>query len=153
VNSANSANSADRQDEHAGVLCTLRELPGPVRVLLFGVALNRMGTFVALYLVLYLTDIGYGPSRAGVVLTVFGVGTIVGSFIGGTVAGRFGPRRTIVASVLLSAAATAAIGLVDQYVPLLLSLGHVRGSRPDRLRRHVHGDASPPGANSRRRAG
>ena len=32
------ATGGDPADEHAGVLRTLRELPGPVRVLLFGVA-------------------------------------------------------------------------------------------------------------------
>jgi MFS family permease len=113
------ATGGDPADEHAGVLRTLRELPGPVRVLLFGVALNRMGTLVALFLVLYLTHIGYSPAGAGVVLTVFGVGTIVGSFAGGTAVGRFGPRRAIVGSMVLSSVATAAIGLVDAYVPLV----------------------------------
>lgn len=112
--------SAAQQDEHAGVLRTLRELPNPVRVLLFGIALNRMGSFVALFLVLYLTDIGYSPSRAGLVLTAFGVGTIAGSFLGGTVTGRFGPRRAIVGSTLLAGVATAGLGFVDQYVPLLV---------------------------------
>jgi MFS family permease len=109
-----------RQDEHAGVLRTLRELPNPVKVLLFGVALNRMGSFVALFLVLYLTDIGYSPSKAGLVLTAFGVGTIAGSFIGGTVTGRFGPRRAIVGSMVLAGVSTAGLGFVDQYVPLLV---------------------------------
>lgn len=112
--------SPAQQDEHTGVLRTLRELPNPVRVLLFGIALNRMGSFVALFLILYLTDNGYSPSRAGLVLTAFGVGTIAGSFVGGTVAGRFGPRRAIVGSMLLSGVATACLGFVDQYVPLLV---------------------------------
>ncbi|MGN9759903.1 MDR family MFS transporter [Streptomyces sp. SD31] len=110
----------EQQDEHAGVLRTLRELPNPVRVLLFGVALNRMGSFVALFLVLYLTDIGYSPSRAGLVLTAFGVGTIAGSFLGGTVTGRFGPRRAIVGSMVLSGVATAWFGFVDQYALLVV---------------------------------
>lgn len=114
------AESAEGHDEHAGVLRSLRELPNPVRVLVFGIALNRMGSFVAIFLVLFLTERGYSPAQAGVVLTAFGIASIAGSFAGGSIAGRFGTRQAIVASMVLSSVATAAFGFVDGYVPLLL---------------------------------
>lgn len=114
------AESVEGHDEHAGVLRSLRELPNPVRVLVFGIALNRMGSFVAIFLVLFLTEKGYSPAQAGVVLTAFGIASVAGSFAGGSIAGRFGTRQAIVGSMLLSSVATAALGLVDGYVPLLL---------------------------------
>lgn len=107
-------------EEHAGVLRTLREMPNPVRVLACGIALNRMGSFVVVFLVLYLTDMGYSPSQAGIVLTAFGIASIVGTFAGGSVINRLGTRQAIVVSMLLSSAATAAIGLVKGYLSLLL---------------------------------
>jgi MFS family permease len=79
-----------------------------------------MGSFVAVFLVLYLTEMGYSPSQAGLMLTAFGVASIAGSFAAGSVVGRFGTRQAIVASMLLSSVATAALGLVDGYVSLLL---------------------------------
>jgi MFS family permease len=114
------AESAVGHDEHAGVLRSLRELPTPVRVLVSGIALNRMGSFVAIFLVLYLTEKGYSPSQAGFVLTAFGVASIAGSFAGGTIVDRFGTRQAIVTSMVLSSVATAALAVVDGYVPILL---------------------------------
>ncbi|MGW6504772.1 MFS transporter [Nonomuraea angiospora] len=104
----------------AGVIRTLRELPRPAIVLLFGIALNRMGSFVALFLVLYLTGLGYSPAQAGFVLTGFGVGSIVGTFVGGSVTGRFGARAVIVWSMLLCGLSTAGLAAVTAIVPLLI---------------------------------
>jgi len=107
-------------DENAGIWRTLREMPNSVRVLVCGIALNRMGSFVAAFLVLYLTGLGYSPSGAGIMLTVFGISSIIGPFMGGSIAGLFGARRAIVVSMLLSGFATAAIGLVKGYISLFL---------------------------------
>jgi MFS family permease len=104
----------------AGVIRTLRELPRSAIVLLFGIALNRMGSFVALFLVLYLTGIGYSPAQAGFVLTGYGVGSIVGTFVGGSVTGRFGARAVIVWSMLLCGLSTAGLAAVTEIVPLLI---------------------------------
>lgn len=108
------------RDENAGVLRTLRGMSNSVRVLICGIALNRMGSFVAAFLVLYLTRIGYSPSQAGSMLTAFGIASIIGPFAGGSIASLFGARRAIVVSMLLSGVATATIGLVKGYLALLL---------------------------------
>lgn len=113
------AAEASGEEARAGVLRTLRELPRPTVVLLFGIALNRMGSFIALFLVLYLTSLGYRPSAAGLALTSFGAGSIAGTFAGGAAADRLGPRRTIVVSMLLSSVAIAAIAGVRSLIPLL----------------------------------
>ncbi|MEV4359506.1 MFS transporter [Nonomuraea sp. NPDC049625] len=111
---------APADEAPAGVIRTLRELPRPAIVLLFGIALNRMGSFVALFLVLYLTGIGYSPAQAGLVLTGFGVGSIAGTFVGGSVTGRFGARAVIVWSMLLGGFSTAGLAAVTAIVPLLI---------------------------------
>ncbi|MGW0198195.1 MFS transporter [Nonomuraea sp. NPDC003201] len=112
---------APADEAPAGVIRTLRELPRPAIVLLFGIALNRMGSFVALFLVLYLTGIGYSPAQAGFVLTGFGVGSIVGTFVGGSVTGRLGARSVIVWSMLLCGFFTAGLAAVTAIVPLLIA--------------------------------
>ncbi|UBU11406.1 MFS transporter [Nonomuraea gerenzanensis] len=111
----------------AGVIRTLRELPRAAIVLLFGIALNRMGSFVALFLVLYLTGIGYSPAQAGLVLTGFGAGSILGTFAGGSATGRFGARTVIIWSMVLCGVATAGLAAVTAFVPLL-AVGFAAGA-------------------------
>ncbi|MET8140448.1 MFS transporter [Sphaerisporangium sp. NPDC005288] len=103
----------------AGVIRTLRELPRSAIVLLFGIALNRTGSFVALFLILYLTGLGYSPAQAGFVVTGFGVGSIVGTFAGGSATGKYGARTVIIWSMLLCSLAVAALTVVTALVPLL----------------------------------
>ena len=104
-----------------GTWRTLRSLPRPVIVLLAGIAINRMGSFLAIFLILYLTHLGYSPSRSGIVLTAFGVGSIVGVYGGGRAADRFGPRRVIVVPMLLSGVAVGALAVERAYLPLLVT--------------------------------
>ncbi|WP_255953628.1 MFS transporter [Streptomyces odontomachi] len=104
----------------AGVLRTLRELPRSVVVLLCGVAINRMGSFITLFLVLYLTGLGYRPAQAGIVLTAFGVGSIAGVVAGGSAAERLGYRSTIAVSMVLSGLCIGSFAFVTQYGALLL---------------------------------
>jgi MFS family permease len=104
-----------------GTWRTLRSLPRPVIVLLVGIAVNRMGSFISIFLILYLTHLGFSPSRAGIALTAFGIGSIAGVYAGGRAADRFGPKRVIVVSMLLSGAAVGAVAVEHAYAPLLLA--------------------------------
>jgi MFS family permease len=99
---------------------TLRELPRPVILLLVGVSINRMGSLVQIFLILYLTKIGITPARAGLVLTAYGFGSIVGVFVSGGVSDRIGPRQTILAGMCSSAALVALLPLIHAYLPLLV---------------------------------
>ena len=93
----------------AGVVTTFRETPRPVKVLLFGMLVNRLGSFLQAFLVLYLVDRGYPATHAAFALGALGVGGVAGGLLGGWITDRVGSRRTIVASGLGTAAATAAI--------------------------------------------
>nr|WP_186315847.1 MFS transporter [Catellatospora sichuanensis] len=80
-----------------------------------------MGAFLAIFLILYLTSLGIGPAAAGVVLTLYGTGSIAGVFTGGLLSDRIGPRQVIVASTLLSSVAVAAIAFERDYVWLMVT--------------------------------
>jgi MFS family permease len=101
------------------VLQTLRELPGSARLLVGGVAINRMGSFVQVFLVLYLVDRGESAGRAGLALTVYGLGAVSGVFLGGTVSDRVGPRRTIIVSMVASGLLIGLLPFVTGYALLL----------------------------------
>ncbi|MDG4792746.1 MFS transporter [Micromonospora sp. WMMD1082] len=104
-----------------GPLQTLRTLPRPVVVLLAGIAINRMGHFISIFLVLYLIELGFRPAAAGVVLTTLGIGSIIGVFLGGLATDRWGPRRVIIGSMLLSSVAIGVIAFERDYVVLLVT--------------------------------
>ena len=55
-----------------GVLATLRGASAPVRALLVGVLLNRLGRFLQVYLVLFLTARGFSAPEAGLALGAYG---------------------------------------------------------------------------------
>jgi MFS family permease len=64
---------------------------------------------------LYLTvSRGYTATTAGLVLSVYGIGSAVGVLLGGELTDRVGRRATMVGAQLAAAATTAALGLVTQ---------------------------------------
>ncbi|RLK53891.1 MFS transporter [Actinokineospora cianjurensis] len=87
-----------------GVLAALRRTPTPVRYLLGGVLVNQFGAFVQTFMVLYLVFRGFSAGQAGAAIAAYSVGSIVGGLIGGELVHRIGPRATITAAMLGSAA-------------------------------------------------
>jgi MFS family permease len=85
--------------DHASVGQTLRQLSRPVWLLLVGMLVNRLGNFLQIYLVFYLTQKGFSETAAGVALGAYGVGSVVGVIVGGAISDRFGYRWTIVVSM------------------------------------------------------
>ena len=68
-----------------------------------------------MFLVLWLTRIGWSAAMAGLAVSVYGLGGLFASIAGGWLADRFGRRRTIALSMFSSAA-------------VLLALPHARGT-------------------------
>ncbi|MFE2425958.1 MDR family MFS transporter [Streptomyces sp. NPDC059373] len=96
---------------------------------------NRVGSFVVAFLSLYLTvQRGYSASYAGLVASLFGLGGMIGSPAGGTLADRWGRRPTMLAAQLTAAASTAALGFARNPVAiaaLVFAMGFaVQASRP-----------------------
>src|SRR5215216_3473649 len=52
--------------------------------------INRSGTMAILFLTVYLISKGFTLTQAGIIMTVFGIGSIFGSFFGGWLTDRFG---------------------------------------------------------------
>lgn len=89
---------------------TVRSLTLPVWVLLIGTFVNTVGSFLMLFLTLYLTQKGISPAYAGIALGAWGAGRIVGAFAGGSIADRLGYRSTMAFSML--SMAVMVVGLI-----------------------------------------
>src|SRR5690349_5804760 len=81
------------------LLATLRSFPRPVWILFAGVFLNKFGTFVVPFLMLYLTRRGFQASDAGLAMSAYGLGRLGAALIGGHLADTLGRRKTIVLSM------------------------------------------------------
>ena len=80
--------------------------------------INRAGTMVIPFLSLYLNkDLGFSLSNIGWILSVFGLGSVAGSWIGGKLADKFGFYRVMVFSLF----ATGIMFILLQYLTTLLS--------------------------------
>jgi MFS family permease len=102
---------------------TVRAMTLPVWVLLIGTLVNTVGSFLMLFLTLYLTQKGFSPFHAGLALGAWGAGRIAGAFIGGTIADRMGYRFAMALSMFSTAALiTALIGAANLGNPWLVVL-------------------------------
>jgi MFS family permease len=109
-------------------------LPRAFWWLWFGTLVNRTGTFVEPFLVLYLTGPRHVSIRtAGLVLAVWGVGALVSQPIGGALTDRFGRRATLAMSLTATAAALTALGLARGLLPITV-LVFVLGTVADMYR-------------------
>jgi MFS family permease len=111
-----------------GVLATLRGAPTPVRALLVGVLLNRLGRFLQVYLVLFLSARGFSAPEAGLALGAYGAGTVAGVLVGGMLADRLGARLCTLVSMVGAAALIPAIQYLHDIravVAVVLAVGIV----------------------------
>jgi MFS family permease len=123
----------------------LRSLPPSAWILFGGTFVNRFGTFVMPFLVLYLTRIGYTIAQAGLAVGVYGGGHIIASMLGGHMADRIGRRNTIAVSMFASAATMLALSQARTY-PMILILTFCTGLASELYRPASHaliGDLVP----------
>jgi len=109
-----------------GLRSDLRALPQPVWVLLAGSLVNRFGSFVLPFLVLYLTDAGYSPGQAGIAVGAYGAGGFAAAATGGYLADRIGRRETIAASMFSSATVMIALSQAGTFA-LIVPLAGLAG--------------------------
>ncbi|RYZ56972.1 MAG: MFS transporter, partial [Chitinophagaceae bacterium] len=90
---------------------------------------NRSGTMVIPFLTVYLTSKGYSLADAGLVMGAFGLGSIVGGYLGGRLTDRFGHFYVQFGSLFLNGALFIILGQMQTLVQyavcifLLSSLG------------------------------
>ncbi|WP_329495881.1 MFS transporter [Kitasatospora herbaricolor] len=93
---------------------TLGGLPRQFWWLWTSTLVNRLGGFVVTFLALYLTaDRGYSASYAGLVASLFGLGSAVAAIGAGVLTDRVGRRPTLVTAQLGTAVFTAVLGFSD----------------------------------------
>ncbi|MEV0199898.1 MFS transporter [Nonomuraea sp. NPDC050691] len=86
-------------------------LPRPFWALWGGTLVNRLGTMVTPFTGVYLTqERGMPVAAAGVVMAVFGAGSLVSQLIAGVLADRIGRRATLAGGMLATAAAMLWLG-------------------------------------------
>ncbi|HWN43287.1 MAG TPA: MFS transporter [Thermoanaerobaculia bacterium] len=84
---------------------------------------NRSGTMVLPFLILYLTQQqGFEPTDAGKALGVYGVGGVIGSYLGGWLCDRMSPRRVMVGSLALSGVGFIVLGRLDARPAMLVTI-------------------------------
>lgn len=84
----------------------LRDLPRTFWILWTGALINRLGGFVMPLLALYLTgQRGIAVEQVGVVIALYGAGTLAAGTVGGWLADRIGRRRTLLLALVLGALA------------------------------------------------
>jgi len=103
--------------------------PRPVRLLIVGTLVNKLGTFIVPYLTLILLrDFHMREAEAARLLFAYGVGSVVSILTGGIVTDRFGRRRTLLVSLLGSGALAVTMGVIPSvrlFVPLLVAFGFI----------------------------
>src|SRR5512144_899170 len=103
--------------------------PRPVRLLIVGTLVNKLGTFIIPYLTLILLrDFHMREGEAARLLFAYGAGSVVSILAGGVVTDRFGRRRTLLVSLFGSGVLAVAMGVVpsaDFFVPLLVAFGFI----------------------------
>ena len=84
----------------------LKGMPRGVWVLFATTLVNRAGTMVLPFLVLYLTrDLGFTAGQAGAVLFVYGVGAFISAALSGRLSDALGPMHSF--ATLCSRAASS----------------------------------------------
>ena len=92
-----------------GLRENIRAMPPAAWVLFAGTFVNRLGTFVFPFMILYLTGLGYSAPQAGVAIALYGLGGFVSQLVGGWLTDRIGRRNTIGFSMLTASGLTLAL--------------------------------------------
>ncbi|MFN8095466.1 MAG: MFS transporter [Vicinamibacteria bacterium] len=110
-------------------LRVVARFPRPVRVLLFGTLVNKLGTFILPYLALVLLrDFRLAETDAARLLFAYGAGCLVSVLAGGVLTDRLGRRRTLLLSLFGSGLLAVAMGFAPErrvFVPLLIGFAFV----------------------------
>lgn len=100
-----------------------RGLPRPVWALAAVTLVNRAGTMVLPFLILYFTtEKGFSAGEAGGLLAIYGGGAMGGAYLGGRLADRIGALRVQGLSLLATGLAFLLLGTLDSTVFIAATL-------------------------------
>jgi MFS family permease len=108
-------------EEGTGIWETIRDAPVAVKALLVGVFVNKLGWFLQVFLVLFLTTSkGFTDVQAGTALGIYGGGSVIGLIIGGSLSDKIGPRAAVMISMFGMAGFVLAIAYVPSYTAVVV---------------------------------
>lgn len=97
------------------VRATVGGLPSTYWLLWVGTLVNRLAGFVVPFLALYLTrERGFSEVQAGLVVALYGAGSVFSGPLGGTLADRLGRRIALGLALWLGAAAMLFLGFCEE---------------------------------------
>ncbi|ACL67727.1 major facilitator superfamily MFS_1 [Anaeromyxobacter dehalogenans 2CP-1] len=136
----------------ASLRAALGGLPRTFWMVWTGMLVNRLASFVAPFLALFLVrERGFDAAEAGRIVAVYGLGVMVAGPLGGTLADRLGRRPTMLLGLVTGALSVAALALTRD--PLALgALAFVNGATGEIYRpamNAVVADVVPPADRTR----
>lgn len=88
-------------------------------LLSFVILINRSGTMAIVFMSIYVTQVlQYSLTQAGLIITVFGMGAVVGSLAGGILVDKIGFRSVQVLSSLITGILFIVFGFVQDFILL-----------------------------------
>ena len=131
---------------------SFRGLPLPAWTLALVAFINRSGSMVLFFLTLYLTtQKNFTPGHAGQMISLYGLGAMAGSFVGGRLSDRLGAVRVQMLSFLLSGIGFIVLGYLDNTIAISIFLFFLavisESSRPAIIT--AMAEACPPERRSR----
>jgi len=100
------------------------ELPLPVRILCLGSLINRAGSFVLIFLTIYASEeMGFGVRFATACMGVLGLGSMVGSILGGHLADQVGRRIVMLIALIGGAMLLLLIGTMQNRWGFMAAVG------------------------------
>jgi MFS family permease len=111
----------------ANPFAVIARLPRLVRLLVLGTLINKAGGFILPYLTIVLIkEFRLSASQAGLLVTAYGIGSIISILVGGVTTDRLGRRRTLLLSLFGGGSVAVAMAFTSSaavFVPLLLLFG------------------------------
>lgn len=99
----------------------LKNLPRNLWMLFFTMLINRIGTMVLPFLALYLTQkVGVSLTKAGLVLTFYGIGALLTSPFLGKISDKFGALKIMKTSLIVSSIFLFLYPLINGFTGILI---------------------------------
>jgi predicted MFS family arabinose efflux permease len=102
------------------IIAIIRKTYGGIKkevwLLSLALLINRCGSMVLLFMSVYLTQkMHYSYAQAGIVMAMFGAGSLVGAFTGGRLVDKMGSYGIMIGSLLLSGMFLILLGFLEHY--------------------------------------
>jgi MFS family permease len=84
--------------------------------------INRCGTMVLAFMTLYCNHRGYTETQGGFAVAVYGIGSLVGAFIGGRISDTFGFYKVQLVALFGGGIMFIILGQMDSYVTICICI-------------------------------